>query len=64
MPISISNSNKNNLAITNTVKAQVDLTIDDAIGTIDGAAGTIDNPRTSIVKESKNNLTISNESKT
>lgn len=64
MSISISNSSKNTLSITNKPKGNVDLTIDEATGTIGDAVGTIDNPRTSLTKESKNSLSISNENKT
>lgn len=63
MPITINQQSKNNISITNEKRGNIDLTIDDAIGTIDDAAGTIDNPKTSITKQSKNPLSISNQSK-
>ena len=62
MPISITNENKNDVTIANTGKTS-DITIDEAVGTIDDAGGTIDSPRTTLVRDTKNSLSISNESK-
>ena len=64
MPISISNENKNSLAVTNESKFG-DETWDEADYTWDNAgSNTWDTQGVVITKESKNTLSISNESKT
>ena len=67
MPISLSNEGKNSLAITNEQRGSNSITWDEATFTWDEAAelnpGTWDNVSFPITKESKNSVSISNESK-
>lgn len=62
MPLSITNSNKNNLDITNKAKPSAE-----TFGDMDiefGEPSTVfGQPGTAIVKETKNTLTITNEAK-
>ena len=62
MTLSISNKSKNNITIANKGKGS-DPTIGEAIGTIGEAEGTIGLKRTSISKQSKNTISISNIAK-
>jgi len=62
MTITINNDTKNTVNITNDSKPN-SLTWDEATFTWDNAAGTWDVPGTVFTRDSKNNLSITNESK-
>ena len=62
MPLTPTNESKNNLAVTNEDKGR-DYTWDEATFTWDEAEGTWDTQLTSIIKETKNSLSVSNEAK-
>lgn len=63
MAVSITNESKNTVAVTNADKG-ANLTWDEANFSWDNAAGTFGTQRIVFVKESKNNISITNESKT
>ena len=63
MALSLTNDSKNSFAISNESKSGTSTTWDDATWTWDEAEGTFENVKIVISKESKNNLSITNESK-
>jgi len=63
MTLSISNDSKSAITITNEGKKPSDTTWDEATYTWDDAVGTWDIPGLVVVKESKNTITVTNESK-
>lgn len=63
MSLTISNTSKASLSITNDGKGDFDRTWDEATETWDQAEYPWDSPKTIVTKDSKSSLTISNSSK-